>query len=290
MAKISPIWQNTAVSSVATGLQGMANLVTVIYLARTLAPVHYGIFSYTWAVSGMVGILTYLGIKPLLTRELSRSGSPAQVVGYGLSLTALVSLLVAAGLVALSFAIPGLVNYRGLFSIWALFVFFNGATPRWVYSGIQRLWMVSVGDLGGALVRLCLTVLWVRGPQDLGLAVGITVLSTALPVVSEVLWLRRIPFRFQLVSPREGLKTVRAGLPLAISSFVSILYSGVDTWILHVYAGSRAVGYYAAAYRPVVFLNTDVPQVRKRKIADFLWPLSRRLPHKSPVDRYAQCI
>ena len=149
MAKISPIWQNTAVSSVATGLQGMANLVTVIYLARTLAPVHYGIFSYTWAVSGMVGILTYLGIKPLLTRELSRSGSPAQVVGYGLSLTALVSLLVAAGLVALSFAIPGLVNYRGLFSIWALFVFFNGATPRWVYSGIQRLWMVSVGDLGG---------------------------------------------------------------------------------------------------------------------------------------------
>ncbi len=257
VTKISAIWQNTAISSMATALQGVANLVTVIYLARILAPLHYGIFSYTWAISGMVGILTYLGIKPLLTRDLSRSGDPTQVVGYGLSLTALVSLIVAAGLVLGSLVMPGLVGYRDLFILWALFVFFNGVTPRWVYSGIQRLWMVSLGDLAGALVRLGLTVLWVHGPEDLGLAVGITVLSVALPVVGEVLWLRRlVPFRCQRISRREGFKTIRAGLPLAITSFVSILYSGVDTWILHVYAGSRAVGYYAAAYRPIVFLNT----------------------------------
>ncbi len=257
MTGLSSIWRNTALSSIATAIQGIANLITVVYMARILDPVNYGIFSYTWAIIGMIGAVTYLGIPPLLTRQLSRTDNFSPIIGYGISLTGLVSLIVTTGFIVGVYIIPSLNQYQMLFDLWGITVWINGVNPRWIFSGLQRLWIPSLGDLLGAVMRLVLTVLFVHSPTNLSQAVEVTVISIMIPAIGEIIWLRwLVPFRLTCISLRQGWKTIREGLPLGVTSLVSILYSGLDTWILHAVMGARAVGYYSAAYRPIIFLLT----------------------------------
>jgi O-antigen/teichoic acid export membrane protein len=255
--KGSPLLHNTTLASLGAIGQGIANLITVVYLARVLHPTRYGVFSYTWAIIGILGILTSLGLPTLLTRQLSRADDRTPALGYGLSMLGLLSVLVTIMFVAAVQVIPGLYRYHMVFDLWALLVLVNGINPRWVYTGLQQLWVSSVGDTATSVTRLALTVWLVHGPADLRRAVAITVLATALPVAGEMIWLRRhVRFRWQWISLHDGWSAIRQALPLGVTSFVSILYSGIDTWILHVYVGSRAVGIYSAAYRPVIFLTT----------------------------------
>jgi O-antigen/teichoic acid export membrane protein len=255
--RIRTVTQNATVTTVAVLVQGTVNLITVVYLARILHPTTYGVFSYTWAIIGIVGILTYLGLPTLFTRQLSRAEDQTSTLSYGISLIGLLSVLVTIVFVAAVQVIPGLYRYHFVFDLWGLLVLVNGINPRWIFSGLQQLWVSSFADTATSIIRLALTVWLVHGPTDLGRAVVITVVASALPVAIEIVWLRRVvPFRVTWVPVQEGWRAIQQALPLGITSFVSILYSGIDTWILHVFVGSRAVGIYSAAYRPVIFLST----------------------------------
>lgn len=257
MTQRSGLVRNTTISSLSTVVQGVANLLTVVYLARRLDPQAYGVFSYTWAIVGMVGVLTYLGVPALLTRRLSRDQDPTATVSYGVSFMGVLSLTVALGFLVAVQWVPGLSRYHAVFDLWGLIILINGVNPQWIFSGLQHLWVASLGGLIGTILRLGLTLWLVHGSGDLNRAVGVTVFATAVPVLGEILWVRRyVRFCLGWIPLKELWTTVRSAFPLGVTAFVSILYSGLDTWILHIFVGSRAVGIYSAAYRPVVFLST----------------------------------
>lgn len=257
LANPSSVGQNAAISVVAMLIQGIANLITVIYLARVLHPTNYGTYNYTWTIVGLVSIVTYFGLPPLLTRQLSRATNHSSIVTDGISMTALLSMTATIGFIGCTFVIPGLYRYRTLFDLWAIIVLFNGVNPRWVFSGIQKLWIPSIADMGGAVTRFVLIVSLVHSTQDLGRAVGITVISIGAPMLGQLIWLRwLVPFRLIWMSWRKLYEAIRMGIPLGINAFVGILYSGLDTWILHIFIGSHAVGIYSAGYRLVIFMST----------------------------------
>lgn len=257
MTGLSGLWRNASVSSISTAGQGLLNLATVIYLARIFGPQVYGVFSYTWAVVGIVGLLGYLGIPVLIARNLSRSNDPNTVVSFGVSLTSLLGLLVSLGFLAAVQVVPELHHYGRLFDLWAVFMLGNTISPRMLFGAIQRLWVPSVGDFVGALLRLFATLGYVHNPHELGRAITITVLSFLFPILAELMWLRHIiPFRIHWVRWRDAYQTIRQAMPLGVTGLIGVLYSGLDTWILQAFVGSQAVGYYAAAYRPIVFLST----------------------------------
>lgn len=248
--------QNASLSIIATALQGLVNLVTVVYLARVLGPRDYGVFSYTWAVVIIVGVLAYLGIPSLIAREVSR-GNAKYWTTLGVSLSGSLGLVVSIGFFLVVQLLPHMGKNQTLFDLWAVFIFVTAVSPRMWFGAIQRLWIASLGDFAGALLRLILTVAFVHGSQQLRIAIGITVLSFLLPVLGELIWLRRIiPYKVYLIPGREALATIQRSLPLGIAGFVGIMYSGLDTWILQLFVGSRAVGLYSAAYRPIGLLLT----------------------------------
>ncbi len=253
------LFKNTAVSAIATGIQGLANLVAVVYLARIFGPSAYGVFSYTWAVIGIVGVFTYLGVPTLLNRKVSLAEDSAlpHLVGLGLSITSLISISIGVLYLVAVQVIPGLSTYRLLFDIWTLALLPAGVTPRWIFSGLSRLWMSSVVDLAATMLRLVCILCFVHSPKQIPWAIAITVGTQFVAMLADLAWIRRImPWRFQWISWHVGKDTIRQGLPLAITGFVGILYSGVDTWLLEGFRGATEVGYYAAAYRPVAFLAT----------------------------------
>ena len=252
------LWRNSLVSTGTTLLQGVANLATVIYLARVLAPTAYGVFSYTWAFTALFGFLTVLGIPPYLTRQLSRNVEDARdVVSYGVTLMAWLSMTVMTLFLISTQVIPGLVHYRILFDWWSLIFLQAGLNPQWIFSALQRLWIPMTLNFGGTILRLALILVLVHSSRDLVAAVIVTVTTLAIPLLVEFVWLHRlVAFHLISLSWNRGWRTIRDSLPMGVISFVSILYMGVDTWILHAVIGSQAVGYYTAGYRPIIFLMT----------------------------------
>lgn len=252
------LWRNSLVSTGTTFLQGMANLATVIYLARVLAPTAYGVFSYTWAFTGLFAFLTVLGIPPFLTRQLSRNiEDPRDVVSYGITLMGWLTVTVMMLFLISTQVVPGLVHYRILFDWWSLIFLQVGLNPQWIFSALQRLWIPMTLNFGGAILRLALILVLVHSSRDLVAAVIVTVTTLAVPLIVEFIWLHRlVAFHLIRLPWRRGWQTILESLPMGVISFVSILYMGVDTWILHAVVGSRAVGYYTAGYRPVIFLLT----------------------------------
>lgn len=250
------IVQNASLTILTTIIQGVLNLTIVIYLARVLKPEIYGEFSYTWVIIGMVGVLAYAGLPSFLTRELSRSDKAEAIIGYGSSLIIMISLLVTIGFGSAVQLVPSLYRYHLLFDPWLLFLCANSLSPRWIYIALSKLWVPSVADLMGTALRAIFTLWLVRNPADVTSAVIITGLTLILPLIIEYGWLhQRYRFRLKWISVRDGWKTLRMAFPLGVSEFIGILYSGVDTWILHGVLGSKAVGIYSAAYRPVTFLT-----------------------------------
>lgn len=254
----STLWRNSLVSTGTTLLQGFANLATVMYLARVLTPTGYGVFSYTWAFTALFGFLAYLGVPPLLTRQLARNTQDAkEQVSYGVTLMIWLSGTVMLLFVVSAQVIPVLMHYQVLFDWWSLIFLQAGLNPQWIFSSLQRLWIPMTVNFGGALLRLGFLILFVHSPTDLRAAVVVTVTTLTLPLLVEFVWLYQlVPFHFVRFPWTKGWRTIRESLPMGIIAFVSILYTGVDTWILHAVVGSQAVGYYTAGYRPIIFLLT----------------------------------
>ncbi len=240
----------------ATGLQGVANFFAVVYIARVLSPSAYGVFSFTSAVAAIVSLFTYMGIPPLFTRKLTQEDEVDKIGSYGFSLMGILSLVVAVGFLVFSNTIPTLRNHASTFDLWALIILANGITPRWFYSAVGRIQLVAIGDMLGSWARLILMLIFVRSRSDLNLAVLITVGSALAPVLLEALYARRFA-RYHLLVPRISMvfRILREALPLGITGYASVLFSGVDIWILDAHSGSAAVGYYSAAYRGVSFLS-----------------------------------
>lgn len=249
--------QNATITTLTTIGQSVLNLALVVYLARVLEPTTYGVFNYTCAIIGMVGVLAYLGVPSLLARELSRTHSQKTVVTQGVSLILIISFTVTIGFIGVVQVIPGLYHYRLLFDLWSIFLVFNSVSPRWIFTALGNLWIPSVGDLIGTVVRIGFTLWLVHDPGDVVRAVVITSVSLGLPILGEYLWLYCwVPFKLEWIPISHVCKVIRSALPLGITGFVGMLYYSMDTWILHIFVGSKAVGIYSAAYRPVVFLAT----------------------------------
>lgn len=249
---------NAAIATMATGMQGVLGLLTVIHLAHALEPKAYGIFSYTASVVGVVSVLARMGIPTLLTRRLSSSGEPAdQVVKFGLSVTTFTALVVLLTLLVVVTTTHWFLDYRKLLDIWALTLFPEVASSRWVFTSINRIWIASIIDLGSAVARYVLTVIFVHISNDVSVAVEITVGVQLFAFVIGWGLVGKIagPVRIGWVRPAILLRTVGAGIPLGAIGMAGILYSGADTWILNHFRGPLIVGYYAAAYRPITFLG-----------------------------------
>lgn len=255
-ARSLSLLSNAFISVMATLLQGMVNLAIVIYLARMLAPPAYGVFSFTWAVASFFGFLTTLGIPAFSMREMSRRPEDAdEIVSRGLTVTGYLSMGVMAIFLLTVQMIPGLSASRVLFDAWSLILLQMGMNPEWVFSGLQRLWIPMLINSVMLVARFGGLLLWVRSPNDLSIAVIITSLTAVLPIMIEIVWLRRyIALRWVRVSRKQWGHLIQSGLPMGTIGFISILYVGMDTWILKEMAGATAVGYYTAAYRPIMFL------------------------------------
>jgi O-antigen/teichoic acid export membrane protein len=250
---------------------------TLALMARVLGPSGYGLIAFGLALFVYIGLTNDLGLTILGAREHGTPDDLARtrgaLLGARVFLTAAVVVVVAIVLILFPLSAEG----RLVGVILTLGFVSSSLNVRWVMQADERFGSIALADGIGSCVQLLVTVLFVRGPDDIGWA---AVAVVAMPVTSTgILALRAgLVRRVPVTLSRESIHLVRRAAPLGVALLATALYYSADSVLLGIFRGSDQVGYYAAAYR-VVLACLAIPVV----VHSVLLPVVARLQRTDPT-------
>lgn len=227
-------------------------LLNVVFLARALGPGAWGTLAAFQALASWFSLIIEYGFSMSATREVAENRHRprtlerilASVLWAKLALTAVLVVLIACAMNA----VP-LLRDQPQLTLYALLVAIGYSfTPAWFYQGLERIRSAAIIDVIGRVAGTTVTVLLVRKPSQLWIALLIPGLaSVAATVLNHARLYRR--YRFALPSPRLVWHALAFGWSMFIyRSSVSLCTIG-NAFLLALFVRPEYVAYYAAAER-----------------------------------------
>jgi O-antigen/teichoic acid export membrane protein len=234
------------------------SLVATTRLARGLEVAAFGTLSVARGMGDYLSVVSssgtpVIGARMLATRSADDNGDAiiAKVLSLQLLLAVVGSILMYVVSVALNK--PDLVMLS-VFVILATLL--NTCNPDWVFTASENVRPMAILRLLGRGLFVLWVLLMVSSPHDIRFA-GIGLLVEPTVVFVGLWWtLRRLP-RFGAIfngSP-SLLEIVRLSVPAGFAQVARQLKTNIDVMVLTVFTTTLVVGYYAAAYRLVLFVN-----------------------------------
>lgn len=227
--------------------------VTLAILPRYLGPAGLGDVSIGLTIAALASVVAGFGVETFATKEVAR-GEDSDGTLAGLA----IFVALAAGTVtgAVGFAISVAAGYSGTtlvaigWSCAGVPAIVASATVVAVLQGREMMSWAAAIDVASKVMVLAVAVLVVA--LDLGLATYLggflAVLVTTLVIHLAILTRVHRP-SFASVRPKSVRALVVASLPFFAVNVIWVVYTSVDPLILSVFAGSDAVGVYAAPMR-----------------------------------------
>jgi len=224
----------------------------LIYVAATLGPSLFGVFTFVMATVEMVSSLSDFGLSRYGTRVMVREEKDqARFAGILLTLQLFTSVLLAGmGLVVVLFADPSSPKLQVLLlGLLAVFISAFIYTSETIFTATKQFAASAVFSVVGRLVYLA------AGFAALGMGwsviavmwafVASMVLESLLRMVYAAVRVTPFSFRFN----RQDVRKIAIGtLPFAATAISALVYFRADTIILEIIKGDTEVGIYGAAY------------------------------------------
>ncbi len=285
----SPVSEATNQSNLGLGL-GVAQLlasrsiamtlqfVSLALIARALGPTQYGLLQFAIALFVYVGLTNDMGLTLLGARGSAQLGVSVQalsaLLGARLLLTmpsvlAICTILVFKPMSAETAVVVVLLTVGFIASCLNL---------RWLMQARERFAAIAAADTIGAAVQLAVTVVLVRGANDVGWA---TVSIIALSISSTAVLARTSGVGRSLVPRLSSLsvRLTRQAAPLGIALLATAVYYSADSVMIGVFRGNTDVGLYSASYR-IVLACLTIPVV----VHSALLPVVSRLERHHPSE------
>ncbi|MEI3230711.1 MAG: flippase [Gordonibacter pamelaeae] len=130
-----------------------------------------------------------------------------------------------------------------LYLIFGSLIVANCLNVEWLFTGLERYVFISVRGMVVRIASLILTLVFVKGPDDVLIYAGITCLATVANYLVNVVCLHgQVKFALRGITPFRHLKPV---LVLAGTIVLFSIYTKVDITMLGVFCTSSVVAYYA---------------------------------------------
>lgn len=249
-------WQSAA--KIAVALMGVAS---VAILTRYLGADDYGAYALGFSFLAMFGAIADLGLFSILVRDISREEERTEeLVGNGITLRAVLWLVVSLLAVAVALALPYEPEVRWAVALAAL-PFGMGLVNGALLAGLQarlRMAGASGAEVAGraATLATAATVAWL----DLGFVA--VLLTAALGALVTLLLTLAVARRAFAVRPRVDVAVWRrlllASLPLGLALGINELYFRADQLIISLSRPLEEVGWYGLSFR-VIELTAMVP-------------------------------
>jgi len=241
----------------------LVSLITVPYLARTLAPARFGLVAYAQDFIWYFVLLTDYSFSVTATRQVAIHQDDRLALSrlFSAVMTAKLCLL-ALGFVLLNAVVAAVPKYRlewPLFLIVYLSVASYVAFPLWYFVGLQKMQYVGVRDILGKFLVLAAVFAFVHGPGDYRIAAGI---QAGGLLVTGLLGLAAVPFASPIRFIRPTVAELRLlladGWPVFATLFLAGIGPSTNVVILGLVASSEQVGIYSAASRIIFPLRAMV--------------------------------
>lgn len=233
--------------------QYVVPLIILPYLTRVLGAEGFGQFGFAVAFTMYFVLVVEWGFNLSATRDVSvnRSDRTARSVIFWETLAAragltLVSMLAILLLVLL---VPKLNGFSTLIWLGVMQVLAATLSTAFYYQGIEKMGVMALINLGIRLLSIPLMVVFVREPDQVGLAFAIQAACfLAASLVNLALLLRSGEIVW--VCPRlvSSWKSWLSSTPLFLSYAGTSLYTNSNVIILGFVASEAAVGYFVAGF------------------------------------------
>ena len=230
----------------------LAPLITVPYLARVLGQQEWGRFSFAYSLSLELALLLDFGSFLTANRAVARRRHDpgALSVTIGAVLISKGILMIAAGaLAAIAFTrVPSLHESAGLFWFAAAAGVTQGLNFSWYLHGMERMSLAVVLDLGGRFLVAGAMVALVRSSADAWVFFALQTVANLLIAGTGFIYAYRRN-RFAWPGVNSVIEVFREGASAFLSRCGFGVFTGLNTFVLGLYANPIAVGFYAGAER-----------------------------------------
>ncbi len=235
----------------------------VVFAARILGITEYGKLSFALAFTIFFTVFSDLGLSTIIAREVSRDREKEQWFPTMLSLKAILSLLVTATIILISFFATQDSSIRVVMWILAIYLFIQGIKSVFYpfFSARQRMEYISLLGISEAIIFTGLAFVILFTWPSIKLLSWVYVLSGALGLTLAVLVFNAkiAPIRIS-ISFAAWKKFLAMSLPLGLIGFLNGVFGSVDAITLGIFGQINQVGWYSAAYSlfNAVFLPATV--------------------------------
>jgi len=254
-------------------------VVVTALTARVLGNAGFGQWTTIFAILGLTGFFTNLGMEKVVLREASRE---PELENEWLGAVMMLRLLLLLPVMIFSISAIVLLHESQEMLLAGIIIVFG--MPFDGVGAMQLIFQLRVKNTVPMVVLTIRSVLWGaavavifwRGGGMVALAIALVV-TNGLGSIVQATSARRLAGSWPRPSRKRIGTLVRVGIPLGISGVLIIAYANIDQIIVFQIAGSKAAGLYGAAYRlleqahfvPISVITTMTPIIAAS------WPANR---------------
>lgn len=230
-------------------------LLLYVAIVRRFTEQTIGDYSFAFALAMVLGMVVGLGVRSLVTREVSND--PSLGAAYPLNLLVLhgtLSLFVIAGLVAWAkiAAMPVDLLILCLLAFGAIGLTTVGYGAIAVIDASGRVHRGAQAEITGKICTVILGFMALLAGMDIIIIMAAQVVGAACYLGLAMRWASQaygpLAWRLDLALI---VRTAKSSVPFALAAILYALYARVDIIMLHRLAGAAETAYYAVAYRIV---------------------------------------
>ncbi|WP_241647144.1 oligosaccharide flippase family protein, partial [Rosenbergiella metrosideri] len=133
----------------------------------------------------------------------------------------------------------------------------NAYYPNWLFQGLEKLKDISIVTLVTKIIVFSITLIFVKGPNDLNIALLIYSLSFVIPTIILTFYSYKVnETKFCKVSKVDVYKSLKESVPIFISNISTSLYTSLNSLILSRFVPIELVGMYYSSERIRVALQS----------------------------------
>ncbi len=278
---VSRVGRNATILAVTTVVCKAGSLAVVPFILRAFSMADYGLYSTAFAYAGLLSMVAYFGMNPIVVRDISRGERSKGSVVFHCAALRMALLVPAAGILV---ALGWVKGFSG--RMWALTWLAFGAMGLDAITGAIKASMQGQGRFGqlAAVDAVRKSAQWLLAIAVVLTGAGIVVLAGAVAVAAmaafTAAWVMGIS-RKDLVNvsfaPSYAVRMLRLAWPLGISAAFVIALDNIDIWLVDWLKGDEAVAVYKAA-------NVFKPVFLAQAVVWAFMPLAFRLASKSRDD------
>jgi len=243
---------NTLVQSGGKLISALIGFLTVFFLTRHLGVNRYGEFTLVFAYLTLFGVLADFGLHLSMIKELALIKiSIGNIIGtYFILRLLLVGISTLISFICLLF-IPysNEIKIAILLASIGVNIGFISGFSNAIFQSELRIDIITSIDLIGKIVTVFFIGLFSLLNLNFYFIVSTVLIGNSVALISSIYFLKKQNKLFMEFNKSIAKKMIKISIPIGITSFFSLLYFKIDTFMLSILKSTSEVAFYGVAYK-----------------------------------------